>query len=297
MPGALDATDLELIRLLQHDGRQSSQMLGRQLGVHASTIQRRIKRMVDEGILEILAAIEPARAGLHVGAAIGLRIEPGKVSQVIVSLTAVPNVAFLSTTTGRFDAMVFAAFRDENDLSEFVEKRIDTLSGVREHEAFVFLNIAKGRRIQYAPNNGSVDSKLITLLQKDGRQSATILSRKLGISAAQVRRRIRHLTRDGTIRIVAVVNIAKIGMRLIAITGLQIVPGKSIQVQQELAESPYIKFVAGTTGRFDVITWARFDSIEELSQFIEHDLSTINGVRSSETSMCLCVTKGSLAQI
>ncbi|MCX8126827.1 MAG: AsnC family transcriptional regulator, partial [Dehalococcoidia bacterium] len=188
-----DTTDLELIRLLQYDGRQSSQALGRKLGIHASTIQRRIKQLVKEGILKITAAIEPQKAGLHLGVALGLKIKPGMVPQVIDSLASAPNVAFLSTTTGRFDAMLFAAFRDEKDLAEFTENRIAKLDGIREHEAFVFLNVAKGRRIQYAPNNGTVDSKLIALLQKDGRLSATRLSKELRISAAQVRRRIKSL--------------------------------------------------------------------------------------------------------
>jgi len=294
---AVDAIDLELIRLLQKDGRQSSQLLGRCLDVHASTVQRRIKRLVNDGVLQVLAAIEPAKAGLKLGAAIGLRIEPGKVSRVIEALTSVPNVAFLSTTTGRFDAMLFAVFRDEENLSDFMERNIVALDGVRGNEAFVFLNVEKGRRIQYAPNDGTIDSKLITLLQKDGRQSATTLGNKLGIDAAQVRRRIRHLIQDGTIRIVAIVDIAKTGMRLIAITGLQVVPGKSGQVQRRLAESPNIRFVAGTTGRFDVVTWARFNSIEELSQFVEYELGSMDGVKGSETFMCLRVSKGGLVQL
>lgn len=297
MTDNIDEVDLELIRLLQKDGRQSSQLLGRCLGVHASTVQRRIKRLVDDGVLQVLAAIEPAKAGLKLGAAIGLRIEPGKVSGVVEALTSVPNVAFLSTTTGRFDAMLFAVFRDEENLSDFMERNIVALDGVKGNEAFVFLNVEKGRRVQYAPNDGTFDSKLIALLQNDGRQSATELANKLGIGAAQVRRRIRQLIQDGTIRIVAIVDIAKTGMRLIAITGLQVMPGKSIQVQRKLAESPNIRFVAGTTGRFDVITWARFDSIEKLSQFVECELGKLDGIKGSETFMCLRVSKGGLVQL
>lgn len=297
MRDVIDSTDLKLIKLLQYDGRQSSQVLARKLGVHASTIQRRIDRMVKEGILKITAGIEPQRAGLNVGAAIGLKIKPGSVQQVTRPLVTAPNVAFLSTTTGRFDAMLFAAFRDEDDLSEFIENRIASLDGVRENEAFIFLNVAKGRRIQYAPGDGSLDSKLITLLQQDGRQSATRLSKELGISAAQVRRRIKSLIRNETIRIAAVVNITKIGVKLIAINGFQVMPGRSLEVQRALSQLPCTRIVVGTTGRFDVITWSRFNSLEELSLFLEHDLGKLKGIKGSETFMCLNIYKGGLSQL
>jgi DNA-binding Lrp family transcriptional regulator len=193
--------------------------------------------------------------------------------------------------------MGFAVFRDEDDLSGFIEKKVVTLPGVLQCETFVFLHVEKGRRVQFAPTNDSPDTKLVELLQEDGRQSATTLGKKLGVSPAIIRRRIRQLIKDGTIRTVAVVNISKIGMRLIAIIGLQVVPSKALQVQKVLAKLPNIKVAAGVTGRFDVIIWARFNSIEELSNFVEHDLGSMDGVKGSETFTCLRVARGGLTQL
>ena len=63
MAGSLDSTDVELIQLLQRDGRQSSQLLGRRLGIHASTVQRRIGRLVESGMVRIIAVTEQVKAG------------------------------------------------------------------------------------------------------------------------------------------------------------------------------------------------------------------------------------------
>lgn len=69
---SLDSTDLRLLNLLQSDAAQSNQALAAQLHVSPPTCLRRVKRLVDAGLIERQVAIlQPDRVaalqghGLH----------------------------------------------------------------------------------------------------------------------------------------------------------------------------------------------------------------------------------------
>ena len=60
--------------------------------------------------------------------------------------------------------------------------------------------------LQQRPNIDELDSKIIEKLQKDGRVSNTDLAKSLKVSEATIRGRIKRLTDEGIIQIVAVSN-------------------------------------------------------------------------------------------
>ncbi|HMC14588.1 MAG TPA: winged helix-turn-helix transcriptional regulator, partial [Albitalea sp.] len=60
----LDATDLRILELLQHDASQSNQDLAAAAHTSAATCLRRVKRMLDAGIIERrVAVLSPERLG------------------------------------------------------------------------------------------------------------------------------------------------------------------------------------------------------------------------------------------
>ncbi len=68
MTPELDATDLTLLALLQQDASRSNQDLAAAAHVSPATALRRVRRLVDEGVIERQVAIlAPARAGLPLG--------------------------------------------------------------------------------------------------------------------------------------------------------------------------------------------------------------------------------------
>ncbi len=138
----------------------------------------------------------------------------------------------------------------------------------------------------------STNEKLIQLLGQDAQQSSETLAKQLNLSAATVRRRLRRLTRSGLLRIVGVVNPADVGLAVAAIIAMDIVPDKLASAMKQLAKQPEIKWLSTTTGRFDIIALARFRSSNELSDFVGNKLTQIEGVKDSETFICLDVQKG-----
>ncbi len=136
-----------------------------------------------------------------------------------------------------------------------------------------------------------LDKRLIKLLEENAHRSSDVLAKKLGVSPATVRRRTRKLIKENVMRIQAVLDPEKIGLPLVVVIAFDVAHEALDSVMRHLAKQPQIKWVASTTGRFDVIVMARFGSTEELSEFVQDQLLELEGVRNSETFVCLHVEK------
>ncbi len=138
----------------------------------------------------------------------------------------------------------------------------------------------------------SVDERIVRLLGQDARQNSETLAKQLNLSAATVRRRLRKLIRSDLLRIVGVVDPTSFGFPLIVIIALDVTHDKVELAMEELSKRPEVRFVSTTTGRYDIIAVARFRSTEHLSEFVKKELSKLEGIRDSETFICLEVKKG-----
>ncbi|MBI2860416.1 MAG: Lrp/AsnC family transcriptional regulator [Chloroflexi bacterium] len=141
----------------------------------------------------------------------------------------------------------------------------------------------------------SLDRKLIQLLQEDARKSSEALAKQLGVSAATVRRRTRKLLRNDVLRVSAIVNPDKVGLHLTALMAFNVAHDALDDVIKMLAKRPEVKWVATATGRFDILAVVQFHSTDGLSAFVEKDLMKVEGIRDSETFICLHVEKGLFA--
>ena len=137
-----------------------------------------------------------------------------------------------------------------------------------------------------------LDENLIRLLQEDARRSSGVLAERLNVSAATVRRRVRALIRTGTIRIAAIPDPAKVGLALAAIIAVRVEHEGLDGVFKALAAAKEVDWACTTTGRFDILTMARFHSTDELSNFVAHELPDIQGIKDTETFICLDMQRG-----
>ena len=97
-----------------------------------------------------------------------------------------------------------------------------------------------------------LDSRIIGLVQMDGRASNAKIARELGVSEGTIRRRVGRLIQEGVIRFTAVPNIEKMGYGTTALVGVQTRPGKADDVAEALARLEEVHYAAVTTGAFDV---------------------------------------------
>ena len=137
-----------------------------------------------------------------------------------------------------------------------------------------------------------LDLKLIQELQKDGRQSYVNIARMLGVVEGTVRRRVKDLADRNIIKIVAVPNLREIGYNFISVMGLQVRMADLRKVADELAGKPNVCYLAFVTGRYDLMAMLVTRSSEELSQFIEKEISALPSILRTETFVNLDIIKG-----
>jgi len=161
----------------------------------------------------------------------------------------------------------------------------------------VAISVEIGQNMADLATIDDLDLKLIKLLQKDARLSSEALAAELFVSATTVRRRIRELTKNKILRVVALVDLDKMGFPYRVIIGVKATGGKLDSIRESLEAREEIKWVVVCTGRFDVLAFGRFRNTDEVSQFLQKYVYSIEGVATSETFVCLTTNKGRYTQV
>ena len=127
---SLDRLDTDLIDLLGRNDRMGVAELATTLGVARNTIQSRLRRLEDTGLLRgFRPDIDLAAAGLTAEAFVALEVQQGRLKQIVEALTGIPEVLEVHATTGREDLLVRVATSTQADLQRLVEQ-IVSLKGV-----------------------------------------------------------------------------------------------------------------------------------------------------------------------
>lgn len=137
-----------------------------------------------------------------------------------------------------------------------------------------------------------LDRKLIQELQKGGRQGYVALAKMLGVVEGTVRKRVNDLVKSNIIKIVAVPNPRALGYSFVSIMGLQVRMADLRKVAENLAQRPNVCYLAFVTGRYDLMAIIMTRSSEELSQFIEKEVSALPSILRTETFVNLDIIKG-----
>lgn len=136
-----------------------------------------------------------------------------------------------------------------------------------------------------------LDTRIVDILQKDGRASNAGIAREVGVSEGTVRRRLKRLVQEEYIQVVALPDPVKMGYESQALVGVQVDPDKIDQVADDLAELSEVNWVAVTTGSYDIFAWATLQSAEALGIFLRTKVGIIPGVRRTETFVSLANKK------
>jgi Lrp/AsnC family transcriptional regulator for asnA, asnC and gidA len=140
-----------------------------------------------------------------------------------------------------------------------------------------------------------LDRKLIQELQKSGRRGYVELAKELGVVEGTVRKRVKNLLGRKVIKILAVPNPRALGYNFLSIMGLQVRMADLRKVADELAQKPNVCYLAFVTGRYDLIAIIITQSPEELSHFIEKEISALPSIMRTETFVNLDIIKGGWA--
>lgn len=140
---SIDETDRQIIEALQRDGRVAFAQIADQLNVSPGMIRLRYNRLVEQGILRVVAITNPLRMGYATMAMIGIRTDGSKLLDVAEKVSKLDEVIYMIISSGRFDIFAEVVCRDHEDLLCFLTEKLSIIDGVRESESFMHLKIVK----------------------------------------------------------------------------------------------------------------------------------------------------------
>ena len=139
----MDNLDLQILNALQEDGRTPFTQIAKKVGVAESTIRTRYASLVERGIVQTIAVIDPFSVGYNSPALIGISTESGAINAVAHTLEQMPEVSYLVLTLGGYDLMVEVFCRDREHLTDLITNQIQSIQGVRSTETLVIGKIFK----------------------------------------------------------------------------------------------------------------------------------------------------------
>jgi Lrp/AsnC family transcriptional regulator for asnA, asnC and gidA len=142
VPTALDDISKRIIEQLQEDGRRPYAAIGKAVGLSEAAVRQRVQRLLDAGVMQIVAVTDPLQVGFTRQAMIGVNVD-GDINAVADQLAAMTEVDYVVVTAGSFDLMVEVVCEDDDHLLDVVSHDIRGLPGVRRTETFVYLKLRK----------------------------------------------------------------------------------------------------------------------------------------------------------
>ncbi len=138
----LDSVSKAIIEQLQEDGRRPYAAIGKAVGLSEAAVRQRVQRLLDAGVMQIVAVTDPLQVGFPRQAMIGITCE-GDVDVVAEKIADMAEVDYVVVTAGAFDLLVEVVCEDDDHLLELISKRIRAVPSVRRTETFVYLKLRK----------------------------------------------------------------------------------------------------------------------------------------------------------
>ncbi len=142
-PLELDLIDRRILALLRDEGRRPNAEIARTVGISEPTVRKRLERMLQNGVLRVLAVLDAAATGYPVDAIIGIRVQTGYLRSVGTQLAAIDQVAYVGYVTGSYDIIIEALLRTNEELFEFLSAGLAHIDGIVASETFTVLDTEK----------------------------------------------------------------------------------------------------------------------------------------------------------
>ena len=138
----LDAVDRSIIGELQVDGRMSYAELGPKVGMSQAAVRQRVNRLIDRGVMQVVAVTDPLSLGLSTQAMVGITVS-GDVRAVAAAVADLVEAEYVLITAGRFDVLAEVLCEDNDALLTLVNDRILQIDGVTSTEVSPVLKMEK----------------------------------------------------------------------------------------------------------------------------------------------------------
>jgi Lrp/AsnC family transcriptional regulator, regulator for asnA, asnC and gidA len=293
VPG-LDDVDRGLIEALLEDGRMSFRAMGARVGLAGDAVRERYRRLVEQGIVQVIGVPDVRTLGYHAAAVVGISVS-GKVKAVAEHLAKIPDISLVTSSIGTFDIIVEVVGRDEEHLADLIDEHVRMISSVSECTTLLFLDVIKWSPAHTAGPNASSetaisafkadsdDRNIMLALQTDGRASYSALAEELGTSYQLARRRTMQLIASGAVKITTSVNRMSVGRATMAAVCIRVAGRPLTEVADDLVAMREVEVVVQTLGRFDLLVEVACRNRAHLRSVIIDGIRNIPGIVSTDT--------------
>ena len=137
----LDDISKRIIEQLQQDGRRSYASIGKVFGLSEAAVRQRVQRLVDGGVMQIVAVTDPLTLGFRRQTMIGIKCS-GDLERVADHLADIDEIDYVVITAGSFDLLLEVVCEDDEHLLEILS-RVRAVPSVTSTETFVYLKLRK----------------------------------------------------------------------------------------------------------------------------------------------------------
>lgn len=137
-----DDVSKAIIEQLQQDGRRAYATIGKAVGLSEAAVRQRVQKLVESGVMQIVAVTDPMQVGLHRQAMVAISAT-GNLDLITERLAAIPEVVYLVVIAGSFDVLAEIVVTDDDHLLDLINNKIRAIPGVLRTETFLYLKLSK----------------------------------------------------------------------------------------------------------------------------------------------------------
>ncbi len=131
---------MKLLYELTKDGSISVPILSKKLGINASVLYSRIKRLLKKKLIKkFTIVIDDSLLGIGVKASVGINRDPKLKDSIHKQFMEIPEVVSISEVTGRFDILIHVFAKNLEALHTVVIEKVGKIDGIQNTETFVEL--------------------------------------------------------------------------------------------------------------------------------------------------------------
>jgi Lrp/AsnC family transcriptional regulator for asnA, asnC and gidA len=138
----VDDVNKAIIAQLQEEGRRAYATIGKAVGLSEAAVRQRVQKLVEAGVMQIVAVTDPMQLGFDRQVMIGLVVE-GDTEAVADKLAAIPEVDYIVVTAGSFDILAEVVVTDDQHLLRVINGQIRSIPGIKRTETFLYLKLTK----------------------------------------------------------------------------------------------------------------------------------------------------------
>ena len=140
----VDDIDSQIIKILSFNGRTPNTEIAKQLELSETAIRKRIKKLLDDEVIQIVAVVNQEKMGYVFRGNICVKTDTKKTDEIKNELNKIDQIWYMAHLTGAFDFDIEFSAKSQEELRMLIDK-INKIEGVIKTEVSIRLELLKNR--------------------------------------------------------------------------------------------------------------------------------------------------------